>query len=261
MARKVKHIQDKFYTKLEVVSELLKTIDLEHFDYVIEPSAGDGSFYNLINHKNKIGLDIEPESSNIIKQDWFDFKINTNYEKVLVVGNPPFGNQGSLAMKFIKKCDELKVNTIAFILQKSFKKDSTKRRVPLNYHLKLEVDLDDNSYTLLGNDYSVPTVWQVWERNDVRRILEPVKTESEHLKFVKKSDNPFYTMRRVGFYAGKIYDDVEKSEQSHYFIDSNDNIKQFLSSLIWEHNNTTGPKSIGKSEIVKVVDNYMNNLF
>ena len=44
------------------------------------------------------------------------------------IGNPPFGRQSSLAKKFIKhicSCDKTK--TIAFILPKSFKKDSLKK--------------------------------------------------------------------------------------------------------------------------------------
>ncbi len=234
-------------------------IDLSNYDYVIEPSAGNGSFSKNINHNNLISLDVEPEHNTIIKMDWFDFKYDKK-GKVLVIGNPPFGSQGSLAFKFIKKCDELKVDTIAFILPKSYKKETLKNRIPEFYHLTNEIDLDDNSYTLFDDDYSVPSVFQIWERKDIVRKKNKLKTKSDLISFVKQSDNPDYSFRRVGFYAGMVYDEINgKSEQSHYFIKSTLDIKEFLKNYKWPHNNTTGPRSVGKSEIIKILEDYENN--
>ena len=103
--------------------------------------------------------------------------------------------------------------------------------------------------------YSVPCVFQVWEKmeNDREIIILPTKTK--YFNFVGKDDKPDFSFRRVGYYAGLIYDDVDKSEQSHYFIKTNDNldkntIKDIISNLKWEHNNTSGPRSIGKGELI-----------
>lgn len=256
MARNKKHKNDKFYTKSHVAIELISLIDLSKYDCIIEPSAGKGSFSKNINHENLISLDIDPEDNSISKMDWFEFQYIKN-GKVLVIGNPPFGNQGSLALNFIKKCDELKVDTIAFILPKSFKKETFKNKIPDFYHLVKEINLDDNSYTLLDNDYSVPSIFQVWDRKDFVREKTELKTKSDLILFVKKTDNPDYSFRRVGFYAGMIYDEIaEKSEQSHYFIKSSKEIKDFLKSYKWDHNNTAGPRSIGKSEIIKIIEEY-----
>jgi hypothetical protein len=136
-----------------------------------------------------------------------------------------------MALNFIKKCDELLVDTIAFILPKSFKKETFKNKIPRYYHLISEIDLDDNSYTLLNTDYSVPSIFQIWDRKDIIRECTKLKTKSDLIKFVKKTDNPDYSFRRVGFYAGMIYDEIDKkSEQSHYFIKSNIEIKNFLNN-------------------------------
>ena len=54
---------DKFYTKVEVVKELLKIIDFTKYDKVIECSAGNGSFSLNINHNNIVALDLEPEEN------------------------------------------------------------------------------------------------------------------------------------------------------------------------------------------------------
>ena len=258
MARNKKHINDKFYTKTEVANELILSIkDISMYDLIIEPSAGDGKFYDILskNHKNVIGLDIEPEHPKIIKQDWFDYKFDKPYRKVLVIGNPPFGNQSSLAMKFIKKCDELEIDTIAFILTKSFKKETTQNKIPLNYNLTYQSDLNDNSFLLDGKDYKVPSVFQIWKRTTERRTIIKKSTKSKYFDFVKKEDNPDISFRRVGFYAGTIYDDIKnKSPESHYFMKSNidkEELKNILTSIIWKHNNTAGPRSIGKAELIE----------
>jgi hypothetical protein len=97
----------------------------------------------------------------------------------------------------------------------------------------------------------------LWERKNIIREKTILKTKSNLISFVKKTDNPDYSFRRVGFFAGMIYDEIdEKSEQSHYFVKSSVEIKDFLKNYKWEHNNTAGPRSIGKSEIIKIIEEY-----
>lgn len=253
MSKYKKNENDKFYTKNEVAVKLISYLNINEYEIIIEPSAGNGSFSNNIKHSNLISLDIEPENSSIIKMNWYDFTYIKN-GKSLVIGNPPFGVQCKLAFEFIKKCDQLEIDTIAFILPKSFKKDSIKNRIPIYYHLINQIEIEDNSFTLLNNDYSVPSIFQIWERKNYKRENIMLKTKSELLSFVNKTDNPDYTMRRVGFYAGKIFNDIDKSQQSHYFIKSSIEVKEFLSNYEWQHDNTTGPRSISKSEIIKLLE-------
>lgn len=256
MARFKKNKNDKFYTKEDVAVQLIGLVDLSQFECVIEPSAGNGSFSKNIEHSNLISLDIEPEDESISKMNWFDFQFEKS-GKTLVIGNPPFGNQGSLALNFIKKCNKLEIDTIAFILPKSFKKDTYKNKIPELYHLSYELDLEDASFNLIDKSYSVPSVFQIWVRKDNPRKKIELKTTSELITFVKKTENPDYSFRRVGFYAGTIYDQInEKSEQSHYFIKSSNEIKNLLKEYTWGHNNTSGPRSIGKAEIIKIIEEY-----
>jgi len=74
--------------------------------------------------------------------------------------------------------------------------------------------------------------------------------------FVEKTDNPDISFRRVGANAGTIEQSIdEKSVQSHYFIkftngkSLTDNIKS-LSTIAYDFNNTVGPKSISKQELM-----------
>jgi hypothetical protein len=47
---------DKFYTKNSTAKICIDIIDFSIYDFVIEPSAGNGSFLSQIPHANKIGI-------------------------------------------------------------------------------------------------------------------------------------------------------------------------------------------------------------
>ena len=66
---------------------------------------------------------------------------------------------------------------------------------------------------------------------------------------------PDISFRRVGVYAGKIETDTNKSEQSHYFIKFTNNRPlcenlNKLKAVTFDFNNTVGPKSISKLELI-----------
>ena len=100
---------DKFYTKKLVVDECMKAV-LEKIDLdgllVIEPSAGDGAFIDAIKQSAALHkfYDIEPHHPDIIKCDFLETDISDDTNSICFIGNPPFGRQSSLAIKFIKKC-------------------------------------------------------------------------------------------------------------------------------------------------------------
>lgn len=253
---------DKYYTK-EIVVELCLTLikkylNIEEKDLCIEPSAGNGSFISGIKKtfNNYIFYDIEPENKEIIKQDYLtgDYNdFNNKFNNIHIIGNPPFGRQSSLAIKFIKKSSEF-CNSISFILPKSFKKNSLKKTFPLNFHLIYEMDLPDKSFLVDGVEHNVPCVFQIWEKKSYNRdVLE--KIEPINFVFVKKTDNPDISFRRVGVNAGTIDKNIdEKSIQSHYFIKFTNKKKQEniekLYKITYEFNNTVGPKSISKEELI-----------
>jgi predicted RNA methylase len=134
---------DKYYTKDIVVQSCLnhvkKYIQIAPDELIIEPSAGNGAFITGIKSltSNFKFYDLEPDNDEITKQDYllYDYGIiKDTFSKIHVMGNPPFGRQSSLAIKFIKKSCEF-CDSISFILPKSFKKDSLKKIFPLNFHL------------------------------------------------------------------------------------------------------------------------------
>lgn len=256
---------DKYYTKESIVNNCLnyikEYINIEKSDLIIEPSAGNGAFIpgiKLLCDNYKF-YDLKPEHPDIITQDYllFDSKsLKTFPNSIHVIGNPPFGRQSSLAIKFIKKSCEF-CDTLSFILPKSFKKDSLQKTFPLNFHLIFETDLPEKSFLVDLQEHDVPCVFQIWQKKTVNRI-EKEKVNPVNFKFVKKEDNPDISFRRVGVNAGVIDKSIdEKSIQSHYFIkftndkSLDDNLKLLSEKLSFNSDNTVGPKSISKQELIE----------
>ncbi len=256
---------DKYYTKPSIVELCLhhvkKNLNIIVDDLIIEPSAGNGSFIEGIKSlsNNFKFYDIEPQNNQIIKQDYllFDYKLireTFNCSKIHIIGNPPFGRQSSLAIKFIKKSCEF-CDSISFILPKTFKKESFKKKIHLNFHLIFEIDLPDNSFLVNNLEHDVPCIFQIWQKQTTSRI-ETKKLIPQNFEFVEKTNSPDISFRRVGANAGTIDKNIdEKSIQSHYFIKFkngktvNDNIDK-LSTMKFDFNNTVGPKSISKQELI-----------
>lgn len=129
---------DKFYTiptySKNCIDKMFEIYDINTWDLIVEPSAGDGSFLNQIPTKNKIGIDISPEETNIIKQDFFDYTPPLDKTNILVIGNPPFGRVSSLAIKFFNHSAKW-ANVIAFIIPRTFRKISVQNKLDEMFHL------------------------------------------------------------------------------------------------------------------------------
>jgi len=247
---------DQFYTNLDMAKQCIDSIDITKYDVVVEPSAGAGAFYNQINHKHKIGVDLEPKCDGVIKQDFLKWDLNEfALPKVLTIGNPPFGRQGSLAMKFIKHASIFST-TIAFILPRGFKKRSVYDRVPLNFWKVNEIGIPENSFTYNGEPFDVPCVWMEYEKKNKLRIKEKKLTPTTFE--ITTQENANVSIRRVGVNAGKTFPHTEVSTPSHYFVKV-DNVEEFVSKvnkIKFSDGDTTGPRSISKNELIRKIENF-----
>lgn len=259
---------DKFYTKPDTAKKCLTLLNLHTYTTIIEPSAGNGAFSNLLfalKEQNKIGgniyaFDIRPEENRIVEQDWFDYTPQLGEEKILVVGNPPFGQQCSLAIKFINH---------AFILPRSFTKESLQNRITHLARLTQEIPLQKNSFTLADKDYDVPSVFQMWERVPENTCPRPslAPLTSEWFSFVKQTEPYDFAIRRVGGKAGHSFiPDGKISDQTNYFIKKNrittttqETIRIFNSLDYAVAGGGTGPKSLSKRELVRIVSEHYKN--
>ena len=258
-----KDILDRFYTPVEIAKKCVSLLNLSTYDCIIEPSAGTGNFLKAILPYEAYAFDLAPNSQDfLIEQvDWFkvDKSKFAQYKNILVLGNPPFGQQNSLAVNFFNEASKF-CNTIAFILPLSFKKDSVQNRLNLNFHLKEEIDLSECEFLLVNETrVKVPCVFQIWEKESIPRKKKHMKTTSSFFEFVDKNSADF-RIQRVGGNAGKASFDLTKSPSSNYFIKNKSNIsnEQFVdlvNSLIFPSIEfTVGPKSLSKGELVEILE-------
>jgi len=266
---------DKYYTKQSVVELCIdyikQYINIDFInDLIIEPSAGNGAFIPGIKSLSSkfLFFDLKPENIDILEQDYLELdayriKQLTNCKKIHVIGNPPFGRQSSLAIKFIKKSTTF-ADTISFILPKSFKKDSLQKSFPLEFHLIFQIDLPPYSFLVDSLEYDVPCVFQIWEKKVDMRFKQPI-LQPIYFKFVKQTQDPDISVRRIGVNAGIISQNtIDKSIESHYFIkftnskSVEDNIISLL-GITYEFDNTVGPKSISKQELIEKFNQYLSD--
>lgn len=183
---------DKYYTIAGTVDKCLSVLSFDDYDIVIEPSAGDGAFYNAIIHKNKVGIDIEPEHKHIIKQDWFAYEINNKYKNALVIGNPPFGRYHGLSSAFIKRALSFdNVQTIAFILPNVYKKYTRQKILPYSWRIKDILDIGKNSFYFKGEVKHIPSSFFVFDKSKGRDLRD------KSYEYMNKVD--FYFSNKTDF--------------------------------------------------------------
>ncbi len=246
---------NEFFTKKEVAKycfEVLKNfleihkIDSEEYVF-IEPSCGNLSFYELMPKDKRIGIDLEYKNDEILCQNFLSFmpnsltqtkeefkslkynlkdtkpqkiqaynlKHNKSFEKYLILGNPPFGLRGNLALRFINHAKNF-ADFVAFILPPLFDSDgkgSPKKRVQ-NFTLALSEKLPLNSFIYPnGKEVEVATLFQIWVNNhliDTQKIRldkEGKKTCKEYIKIYSLSDGgtPSSTRNKNMLYKCDVY--------------------------------------------------------
>lgn len=150
-------------------------IDINNYTF-IEPSAGDGIFIPFLKNKNVVfeAFDIEPRNGDIVEKDFLDFAPDKN-KKYIVIGNPPFGLRGNLALKFINKSSSF-ADYVCFILPQLFESDgkgSPMLRVDKSYKLLLSEKIP-NAFRFPDNkDVSINCYFQIWGKygNDIRSSI------------------------------------------------------------------------------------------
>lgn len=193
--------KDQFYTTKKTAEycynktlEILNELEINVNEYTfIEPSAGCCNFYCLLPKNKRIGVDIDPKGNlknELIKSDYLKF-LPKKEGKYIVIGNPPFGLRGNLALRFMNHSYEF-ADVIAFILPPLF--NSTGKGVPMTrvkgYKLAHTENLPRNSYEYPdGSLVDVATIFQVWTKVNTDKIkIEEVKKCDTFAKVYSLSD-------------------------------------------------------------------------
>ena len=164
---------DQFYTKSEVASacwehftDTLSTLNRSLSDlFFIEPAAGTGAFYKLLPPEKRLGIDLVPKCSDVKSQDFFkitDSPFTPN--DTAIIGNPPFGKRGKLAIDFFNHAAHL-ADITAFIVPVNFRKFGTHKQLDTSMRFISKLPLPRDAFHLeTGKSYSVNTEFQIWTR-------------------------------------------------------------------------------------------------
>jgi hypothetical protein len=263
---------DKFYT---IPSYSKKCIDkvfelYDGFDWIVEPSAGNGSFLNQL-VGNKIGLDISPEHENIVQMDFFDY--TPTEANILVIGNPPFGKVSSVAIKFFNHSAKW-ANVIAFIIPRTFRRPSVQNKLNQQFHLMYDEDVSTKPCCFTPS-MSVKCCFQIWEKKTVERPRIELPTTHADWKFLSfgpldsngqptPAKDADFALRAYGGNIGEIEINVsELRPKSWHWIKSNINkeelIRRFKQLDYSDSVNTARQNSMGKGELVRLYNEFIHS--
>ena len=269
---------DKFYTipsySKKCIDKVFELYDINKFNLIIEPSAGNGSFLNQINSENKIGIDIEPEGPDILKMDFFEYNPYLLSKNILVIGNPPFGKVSSTAIKFFNHSAKW-ASIIAFIIPRTFRRPSVQNKLDDNFHLVYDEDVQTKPCCFTPQ-MMVKCCFQIWEKRDIKRWLIDLPTKHEHWKFLSFGplDNNGQPTPPIGAdfalraYGGKI-GEIKKENlnelrpKSWHWIKCNiskDELINRFSQLDYSDSlNTARQNSMGRGELVRLYSDFINS--
>lgn len=259
---------DKFYTVPSVAKECLQkvghTYSWDSWDLVVEPSAGNGSFFLQIPTSKKIGIDLLPEHSQLQKQDFFTF-IPSISGNILVVGNPPFGKVSSLAVKFFNHAASF-ASVIAFIIPRTFRRRSVQNKLHQSFHLLYDIELP-----LEPCAFSPPMMakccFQIWEKRGEQRNIVTLPLTHPHWTFLHcgpldtsgqptPPQNADFAIRAYGGKCGEIRLlelNTLRPKSWHWIkasIDMNLLVQRFQTLDYSLSQDTARQNSIGRAELV-----------
>lgn len=250
---------DQFYTNpnyakhfFEVIGQ---TVDIASYEWIVEPSAGTGSFFELLDPQRRIGLDLEPKYDGLLSQDFLTWNAPTG--RILTIGNPPFGKNAALAVRFFNHASHFS-DTIAFILPKTFRKLSIINRLNVYFRCVYDETVPPNSFIYNNSTYNVWCCAQIWQRQETpRKIVVPLSLKSVSKWFTKTTpENASFAFQRVGVKAGTVKTSnlMNLSRESHHFFKTTDDrIVPLFQQLSFDDvkRNTAGNPSISIDELVR----------
>jgi hypothetical protein len=170
------------------------------FDCWLEPSAGDGAFYDLLPTDKRLGIDIDSRRPDILQADFQRFDGFAPDVVYAAIGNFPWGENGTV--KFFNRCADY-CSVIACLVPLSFLRPHATNQLDRRFHL-LHQEVSPR-----GQPPEFATVFQIWVRGDKLRDLAETPSEHPDFEFLPR-DRPDVreaadiVMRRIGVDAGKI---------------------------------------------------------
>lgn len=190
--------KEQYYTEPDLAQNLtFKAIvngaglgELQVFDALwIEPAGGAGAFVEAakLAGLRTLSWDIEPKHADVIKGDFLEQDLSKlDEDLVIIYGNPPFGRNNSLCVRFFNYSAKFEnVKLIAFLVPRSWRKWSVQDKLDPNFTLIYDMDVDANYVDDSGAEIrgiGIRTCFQIWKRSTYRRESEKVEDRGYVLK-------------------------------------------------------------------------------
>lgn len=211
-------------------------------------------------------------------------------KRINVVGNPPFGKNASKAVKFFNQA-AMFARIIAFIVPRSFEKDSIMNRLNRDFHLIHISQLPKNSFSFENQIVDVPCSFCVWVHRKYKPHSKKWNFEYKKRKtivnnnhnqkqfdrniflFQNSAKNASFMIQRVGNSAGRVKWSLEEMQKktdskNFYFIQIKEQqltiaqLKDLEERFTMEHceekYKTAGMPSITKHEILSALYQFIN---
>lgn len=219
-------ILDNLYIKPHYAEKIISLLDFSKYSTIIEPCAGCGNLSKLI--PNCVAFDINPADPEITKKDFFTYSIPRG--NILVVGAPPFSSQSHHTVKFFNHAAKF-AQTIAFVVEKTFRHPATIKKLDKYFHLQIDLDMPTNCFTFNGFEYELDCAFQVWERMEEARM--PIFREhySDYVVMTEQDKADIVVFNR-GNRAGKATEDVYSVSSGLFLKNISDKTNKELVNII-----------------------------
>ena len=256
----IEYARGGMFVKPELTREIASNISkdsriLVAFSYEMLPVL------NKMGYKNVTLVVDKPRTSvyNIAKYYGYKTKAIKELKKMkfdVVIGNPPYGKNSNLAVKFLNEISKYSEN-IWMVLPRTFRKPSIINRIHKNLHMKKDVEVDDDTFP-----GTIITCYQHWIVNQKER--SKIKTISKHKDFeFVDPKNADVCIGRVGRNrGGRIWmkkDFGNLSPNSHYFLKVRNKkvitkLKQLRSLFGTASAQTVANHSLSKNDLIRIYE-------
>lgn len=256
---------NQYYTTYCVAEYLYQVlgqlIDLARY-LLVEPSAGMGAFFRLM-QIGSIGIDLAPKFPGTKTANFLETELPRE-RKIAVIGNPPFGRNARMAIRFFNHA-AWQADVIAMILPRAFRKPAIVSKLNPAFHLIHDEDVPAEAFEFGGAPYSVPAIFQIWERRPAPRWQKPARARHSDFEFTPPNRAQF-AIRRIGVRAGRVDRDLTLNKNSHYFVRVNDPNRVDEVEAIFKQLdfgsvacNASGAPSLAQTEIVSLYQQWLND--
>ena len=174
----------------------------------------------------------------------------------VVIGNPPYGNAGKLAVRFLNKSMELS-DCVHMVLPRSIRKPSALNRINLDFHCVSDVDVDDSAFSA-----TIDAVVQRWERGETKREKIFTYTKHKDFDFVTPEEADCMIGRVGNGPTGRVKtEDFLGYKKDHYYLKVKEdkvlqNLINIQDDLRLIASQSNGMMSLSKHELILTYSNH-----